>query len=130
MLTHEDLIRQLTFEYHGTVAANPNWDKTLDEFLRDRGIPDKYLMVEMDSAMEYWTANVHEGDDDPFISDDPTTSEGALEAFDRWLDELVGSKCLDGTDVSYMYAYSDDVAVRLLSMGIKCTSEDREKEQY
>lgn len=36
-----NLIKNLEFEYHATAAANPNWEKTLWDFLIERGIaPD------------------------------------------------------------------------------------------
>ena len=36
-----DLIRNLEFEYHGIRAANPDWDKSLWDFLIERGVePD------------------------------------------------------------------------------------------
>jgi hypothetical protein len=40
-----DLARQLEFEYHSIVAANPSWDKTLREFLHSRGLSYKWLTM-------------------------------------------------------------------------------------
>ena len=37
-LSHEELVEQLEFEYYATLAANPNWDKSLEEFLQERGV--------------------------------------------------------------------------------------------
>ena len=37
-MDNEDLIQALIFEYYGIRAANPNWQKTLAQFLISRGV--------------------------------------------------------------------------------------------
>ena len=37
-LSNEEIVHQLEFEYYATLAANPNWDKSLEEFLQERGV--------------------------------------------------------------------------------------------
>jgi hypothetical protein len=37
-LSHEELVQQLEFEYYAILAANPDWEASLEEFLRERGV--------------------------------------------------------------------------------------------
>lgn len=40
-LTDEELICQLEFEYYATLAANPDYAKSLEKFLQERGIEEE-----------------------------------------------------------------------------------------
>lgn len=49
-----DLIRALEREYHGIAAANPDWKKTLAQFLEERGL----------SRDEIWEHRRHAAEDE------------------------------------------------------------------
>jgi hypothetical protein len=38
-----DLIRSLEFDYYAIRAANPDWDKSLVEYLRSKGISEEEI---------------------------------------------------------------------------------------
>lgn len=111
MLTHKEMIRTLTFQYHATVAANPDFDVSLDDYLRECGIPDRYMIIMFQSAWDYWTKHL-------CPVPDPEDDDDCYGFFDMWIDWFVGDKCLEGDDIGYMYAYNAEVAARLDEMGI------------
>jgi len=109
----EKMIEHLTFEYY--CLENPNM--SLNEYLSECGIPDRYLIVDTQAAWDYWTEHLcpmaDPGDYDDF--------------FDAWMEWITGSRCLDGSDITLVYPHSDRAEALLAEMGIRYEVVDREE---
>jgi len=118
---YDELIRQLEFEYHAIRAANPNWHMSCYDFLTSRGIPEKYISVDGDEALERWTqvtGNPHPAD--MSLKDGIIAEQKA----DEWLDSFMG-ECLDGTDIAYLYAHAPLAETMLRVLHIRFMLYDR-----
>jgi len=119
MVSHEEMIEHLTFEYY--CLENPNM--SLNEYLSECGIPDRYLIVDTQSAWDYWTEHLC-----PVADPEDHDDYGEYtEFFDAWLNWLVGSRCLEGNDIDYMYPHDAKAAAKLNELGIRYTIADREE---
>lgn len=48
----QELVECLELEYYSSLAANPHWDKTLVEFLQERGVSDDDIWEHCPGAAE------------------------------------------------------------------------------
>lgn len=121
-MNHDELIDQLTFEYHGICAANPDWHVSLYDFLTQRGIPERYISVDSEESLEKWARRMNK----PHPAD-MSWRDGieALQKADEWLDGFMG-KCLDGADIAYLYAYAPEAEAKLREYGIRFMFYDRD----
>lgn len=115
----DEMVRHLEFEYYGISAANPDWDMSLRDFLISRGLTEKIIAIDTQSAWDYWKENICPWKLD--VIDDARTADDAWEYFDRWIDWLVGTTCFEGNDAEYYYLLHkpEEQAKRLDQFGIQ-----------